>query len=55
MSETIYDKIYRRANPKLFPYSPYERQPELRDLWPSEQEKFKRVVDAALAREASHE
>jgi len=43
-----YDAIYRHTNPKTFPLAPYERQMELRDLWPDEQEKFRRVVDAAL-------
>lgn len=42
-----YDAIYRRAHPRRFPFSPYERQMQLRDLWPSEQEKFRRIVDAA--------
>lgn len=42
-----YDAAYRRAHPRLFPYSPWERQKELSDLWPSEQKKFRDVVDAA--------
>lgn len=43
-----YDEIYRKANPRRFPYSPFERQRELRDLWPDLQEDFRRVVDAAI-------
>lgn len=49
-----YDAAYRAAHPRLFPFSPYERQRELRDLWPSEQAKFRRIVDAiAKARGSS--
>lgn len=40
-----YDAIYRRMNPRLFPYSPWERQKELRDLWPSEQSKVRKQID----------
>lgn len=45
---TEYEQIYRQLNPRSFPYSPYEKQRELRDLWPKEQEAFKRLVDAIL-------
>lgn len=48
MSDTIYDTIFRRLHPRMFPYSPRERQRELRDLRLSEQEKFKRQVDATI-------
>ena len=34
------EKIYRRMHPREFPYSPWGRQLELRDLWPDEQQKF---------------
>ena len=44
-----YDKIYVKAHPPRFPYSPHAKQRQLKDLWPSEQEKFKRIVDAALS------
>lgn len=47
-----YDTIYRQVNPRRFPFSPFERQIELRDLWPDEQENFRKVVDAALANPA---
>lgn len=43
-----YEAIYRRANPPLVWPCPHSRQPELRDLWPCDQEAFKRMVDAAL-------
>lgn len=43
---TDYDSIYRKMHPPMFPFSPYERRRELRDLWPAEQQKFKRMVDA---------
>lgn len=43
-----YEQIYRKMHPKRFPYSPYEKQRELCDLWPDEQEKFKREVDTIL-------
>lgn len=47
--EPNYHAIYRKAHPPHFPHSPYERRLELSDLWPSEQENFIRIVDAALA------
>ena len=47
-SEVDYDKAYRLAHPRMFPFSPWERQRELSNLWPSEQEKFRKIVDAAL-------
>jgi hypothetical protein len=43
-----YAAIYRKANPKRFFFSPYEKQRELSDLWPDLQEEFKRTVDATL-------
>lgn len=46
MSDDKYEAAYRRANPKLCPLNPWERQAELRDLWPEDQEKFKQLVDA---------
>lgn len=45
---TDYDAIYRKANPRRFPYSPHEKQRELRDLWPNLQEEFRRTVDATI-------
>jgi len=44
---TDYAAIYRKANPKVMPFSIHERQRELSDLWSVDQEKFKRIVDAA--------
>jgi hypothetical protein len=43
-----YDAIYRKANPRTMPYNIHCRQPELSNLWPIDQQKFKRIVDAAL-------
>lgn len=43
-----YDQIYRELHPRQFPHSPYEKQRELRNLWPSEQEKFKQEIDVVL-------
>lgn len=40
-----YDNLYRKLNPRRFPYSPWERQRELNDLWPQDQELFRRLVD----------
>lgn len=40
-----YEKIYRRLHPKRFLFSPWERQAELRNLWPRDQQKFKKMVD----------
>ncbi len=49
LNEPDYDAIYRRLNPKVFPYSPWERQRELRDLWPSDRERFKQMVRDVLS------
>jgi len=46
MNNDKYAEIYRRMHPRVFPYSPYERQMELSDLWPSEQARIKREIDA---------
>ena len=51
MTDTLYDQIYHKTHPRLFPQSPYERQMELRDLWPADQRKFRELVDA-IKREA---
>ena len=48
MTDTVYDIAYRKAYPKTFPCSPWERQPELRD-------RFKRIVDAALSEDSVKE
>jgi hypothetical protein len=45
MATDTYERIYRETHPRIFPYSPWERQLELRDLWPSEQQKFRNHVD----------
>ena len=42
-----YAAIYRKANPRTMPYNIHCRQPELSDLWAVDQQKFKRIVDAA--------
>lgn len=44
-----YAAMYRRAHPRLMPFSPWERQRELSDLWPSKQAKFRKLADAMLA------
>lgn len=46
MSDSIYDKVYRKANPNPAPHSPFSIQPELWRLWPSKQEEFRKIVDA---------
>lgn len=48
----IYERTYRRLNPRFFPYSPYERQRELRDLWPQDRRRFRDMVDAVLKERA---
>lgn len=40
-----YDEIYRTMHPRRFPFNPFERQRELRDLWPDEQRQFRKMVD----------
>ncbi len=44
-----YDAIFRKLHPRSSPFSPWERQRELRDLWPADQQKFKGMVDTVLA------
>lgn len=39
-----YAAAYRRAHLRRSPYSPWERQQELSDLWPSDQEAFRELV-----------
>jgi hypothetical protein len=36
--------IYRRLHPRAFQFSPWERQMELRDLWPSDQREFREMI-----------
>jgi hypothetical protein len=48
MADSVYDKIYRRMHPRQFPYSAFERQSELSDLWPAEQTRFRKMVDATV-------
>ena len=47
------ERAYRDLHPPMFPYSPWERKMELRDLWPSEQAKFVRTVSASLRSRAA--
>jgi len=49
MSNFDYDALYRKLHPRSMPFSPYERQRELRDLWPVDQQKFRDFVDAVLS------
>lgn len=43
-----------RPHPRQFLHSLFERQLELNDLWPSDQEKFRKDVDAWRAALAQH-
>lgn len=45
MTKTLAEKIYRELHPRSFPYCSYEKQMELSDLWPCEQEGFKRMIE----------
>lgn len=44
-----YEAIYRAANPPVILGCPFGKPRGLHDLWPADQEAFKRVVDATLA------
>jgi hypothetical protein len=48
LSDREYERAYRLANPSAMPFSPYSRRPELSNLWPIDQAKFRRTCDAAL-------
>lgn len=48
MTDDIYARTFRRLHPRRSPYSPYERQRELSDLWPRDQQRFRETVDAVL-------
>lgn len=50
-----YDEIYRRLNPRSCPLSPYERQRELGDLWPSKQSEFRKMIDCILYGQEKHD
>ncbi len=50
MTDALYDSLYRKLHPRMFPHSPWERQRELRDLWPAEQMEFRKMVDNILAK-----
>ena len=41
-----YERAYRKLHPRTFPLSPCERQRELSDLWPADQDRFRQMVDA---------
>lgn len=43
-----YETIYRRLHPRTHPFSPYEVQRQLRDLWESDQQRFRDQVDKIL-------
>jgi len=49
MTPEQYAEFYRKLHPRVFPSSPWERQMELRDLWPADQEKFREMVRAIVA------
>jgi len=42
------EKLYRKEHPREFPFSPYERQRELSDLWPQDQANYVNRVEAFL-------
>jgi hypothetical protein len=48
MDTKQYEEIFRRLHPRRVRYSRAPRL-ELRDLWPADQEKFKREIDAVRA------
>ena len=56
MKREEYERIFRRMHPRTDPTSPYERQRELRNLWPADQQKFIQEVDAVIDcyRDAPH-
>lgn len=47
-TENDYAQAYRDLHPRQFPFSPWERQMELRDLWPADQERFRETVRGIL-------
>ena len=42
------EELFRREHPKSCPWSPWERQMELRDLWPADQEAYIRRVEQMI-------
>lgn len=47
MTQEEYEATYRKLHPRGMTTAPYsERQRQLTDLWPRDQEEFKRMVDA---------
>lgn len=38
--EKLAEEVYRQEPPRMFPYSPYGRQMELHDLWPTDRKAY---------------
>lgn len=50
-TEKMAERLFKAAiGPDPFPYSPYGKRPQLADLWPSDQERYLKMAEAALAR-----
>lgn len=46
----VAEKLFQAGlGPNPFPYSPYGRRPQLSDLWPCDQEKYRRMADAVIS------
>lgn len=43
-------QIFRDEHPDRFPYCPYGKRPELRDLWECDQEQYIKRAEAELRR-----
>lgn len=41
----IAEQTYRKEHPRMFPHSPWERQMELSDLWPRDQDAYVKRVE----------
>jgi hypothetical protein len=48
------ERLFRAEHPRLFPFSPYGRSPQLSDLWPADQEAWvRRAAEARRILEGS--
>jgi hypothetical protein len=50
---TDYARLYRKSHPPRFPGIPWGRRPELGDLWPCEQARFRELIDALVQKDPS--
>lgn len=47
--EQLAERLFQaEVGPNPFPYSPYGRRPKLSDLWPCDQDRYRRMAEEAM-------